>query len=45
MDFKTEEKEGKMENSLRIRVMRGKRFDSRWHQLQLHDNGEVRVVA
>lgn len=41
IDFKSEEKEGKIQNHLRVRMMRGQPHDSRWHQLQVLDNGEV----
>ena len=41
VDLKAEEKEGEIEQKLRIRLMRGKKFDSKWHTLKLEDNGEV----
>lgn len=44
IDFKSEEKSGHIEHSFRVRLMRGKSHDSRWRQLRVLDNGEVKVV-
>ena len=41
LDFKIQEKEGQIEQLFRVRAMRGRSYDSRWHQLQILQNGEV----
>jgi len=43
IDFKNEEVGGRIEHLLRIRALRGKTFDSRWHRLQVSGNGEVTI--
>jgi len=41
VDLKAEEEGGRIENYIRIRILRGKKFDSRWHRIELMDNSEV----
>ena len=41
VDFKSEQKGEGIEHFLRVRMMRGRNFDSRWRRLRLLDNGEV----
>jgi class 3 adenylate cyclase len=43
IDVTAKEEGGKIENYLRIRMLRGKVFDSRWHRISLGRNGEVRL--
>jgi KaiC/GvpD/RAD55 family RecA-like ATPase len=44
IDLKREERGPEIEHYIRLRIMRGKRHDSRWHLLRLTDNGEVTAV-
>jgi KaiC/GvpD/RAD55 family RecA-like ATPase len=44
LDFKSEEREGRIAHLARVRKMRGKNFDSRWRRLKLSDNGEVTIA-
>lgn len=41
IDFKKEEKGGQIEHHVRVRLIRGKTYDSQWRRLNLQDNGEV----
>ncbi len=41
VDFKSEEKEGKIDHYVRVRLIRGRSCDSRWHLVTVLDNGEV----
>lgn len=45
IDFKSTEEGGKLKHRMRIRVMRGREHDSRWVDLELQPNGEVRAVS
>ena len=45
IDLKSEEKGDRIERFLRIRTLRGKTFDSRWHRLQVRGNGEVAIAS
>ncbi len=44
IDFRCEEKEREIEHFIRVRVMRGKRFNSRWQRLNIVENGEVTLA-
>ena len=44
IDLKKNEKGQEIEHYLRFRILRGKRIDSRWHRLQMVDNGEIDVT-
>lgn len=44
IDFRSEEKSGQIEQLVRVRLMRRKKYDSRWHKLQILDNGEVALA-
>lgn len=45
IDLKTEEVEGRVERFLRIRRLKGKVFDSRWHRLEVQADGAVRFAT
>jgi KaiC/GvpD/RAD55 family RecA-like ATPase len=44
IDFKAEEKAGEIEQLVRVRIMRRKKFKSRWRRMNLTDTGEVTLV-
>jgi KaiC/GvpD/RAD55 family RecA-like ATPase len=44
IEFKSEETGGSIEHFVRVRSVRGKSYDSRWHQLKVLQNGEVRMA-
>lgn len=44
IEFKTEEKGSGIEHLLRVRALRGKKCDTKWHKLELLDNGEVTMA-
>ncbi len=44
IDFKSEEKSGRIEHFVRVRLVRGQSYDSRWRKLRLMDNGEVTLA-
>ena len=45
IELKTQESAGQIEHLVRVRAMRGRPYDSRWHKLRLLDNGEVELVG
>lgn len=44
IDFKRDEKAGEIKHSVRIRTVRGRKHDLRWHRLELEESGGVRLV-
>jgi KaiC/GvpD/RAD55 family RecA-like ATPase len=44
LTFKSEEKEGRIEQNVRVSAFRGITYDSRWRKLELLDNGEVALA-
>ena len=44
VDFKCEDKEGELAQLVRVRRMRGKKFNSRWQRLNISETGEVTIV-
>ena len=45
IDISTKEVRGRLENYVRLRVLRGVKFDSSWHRVELTSNGEIAVEA
>lgn len=44
VDLKAQETGGRIEHLVRVRSMRGRTYDSRWHKLQLLEMGEVKLI-
>jgi KaiC/GvpD/RAD55 family RecA-like ATPase len=44
IDVKNKEREGELEHFIRVRIMRGCEYDSKWHRLQRGDNGEITMA-
>jgi hypothetical protein len=45
IDLKAQEEGNQIENYIRIRMLRGRTFNSHWHRLQLDRSGEVKLVG
>jgi KaiC/GvpD/RAD55 family RecA-like ATPase len=45
IDFKTEERADEVQHFVRVRILRGKRCDSRWRRITVQDNGEVTLES
>lgn len=45
IDLKTQEEGGRINNYIRLRMLRGKTFDSRWHRIELGSGGEVKLLG
>jgi len=45
IDISAKEEGGRMENYIRLRILRGMRFDSSWHRIELMSSGDVAVQA
>jgi adenylate cyclase len=45
IDISAKEEGGRLENYVRLRVLRGMRFDSGWHRIELTSSGDVAVEA
>jgi KaiC/GvpD/RAD55 family RecA-like ATPase len=41
IDFKAEERDDEVQHFVRVRILRGKRCDSRWRRITVQDKGEV----
>jgi len=44
-DFRSREDGTRLLQEARVRVIRGKPCDTRWRQLELKDNGEVKIIG
>jgi KaiC/GvpD/RAD55 family RecA-like ATPase len=44
IDLRTEEREGRLEHFVRLRMMRGSQPNTSWHRLKMLDNGEVSLA-
>jgi KaiC/GvpD/RAD55 family RecA-like ATPase len=44
LDFRSRENGNRLVHEARVRIIRGRAYDSRWRQLELIGNGEVRIV-
>jgi KaiC/GvpD/RAD55 family RecA-like ATPase len=44
IDFKRQDREGEVEQLIRVRRIRGKKFESRWQRLNISETNEVTVV-
>lgn len=45
IDLKTREERGKLEHYIRLRALRGTKFDSSWRRIELFDTNRVRLTS
>lgn len=45
IDVRTREEGGRLENYIRLRSLRESKFDSRWHKIELTNDGNIEVEA